>query len=197
MEEVERHRGQLERHADRLAGGERQRQILRGQFRREGRAVVVRHEGVVYESRLADGVLSQTDLRRITYHLRARRGQAMFARCWLLVEGESEAWLMPELARLLGYELAQEGIAIVEFAQSGLGPAIRTAIGLGIEWHVLTDGDEAGRIYRDLALEHAGGEPPGDRVTALREPDLELFLWHHGYAAVYKRVAKVGKLSAA
>jgi putative ATP-dependent endonuclease of the OLD family len=158
---------------------------------------LVRHEDVVYESRIDPGSLSPTDLRRITYHLRARRGQAMFARCWLLVEGESEAWLMPELARLLGYDLAQEGIAIVEFAQAGLAPAIRTADGLGIEWHVLTDGDEAGRIYRDLALEHAGVEPPGNRVTALREPDLELFLWHHGYAEVYKRVAKVGKLSAA
>ncbi len=158
---------------------------------------LVRHEDVVYESRIDPGSLSQTDLRRITYHLRARRGQAMFARCWLLVEGESEAWLVPELARLLGYELAQEGIAIVEFAQAGLAPAIRTADGLGIEWHVLTDGDEAGRIYRGTAEEHAGADPLGDRVTALREPDLELFLWHHGYAAVYKRVAKVGKLSAA
>ncbi len=158
---------------------------------------LVRHEDMVYESRIDPGSLSPTELRRVTYHLRARRGQAMFARCWLLVEGESEAWLLPELARICGYELAQEGIAIVEFAQSGLSPAIRTAAGLWIEWHVLTDGDEAGEVYRALAVEHAGADPPGDRVTALREPDLELFLWHHGYAEVYKRVAKVGPWSAA
>jgi putative ATP-dependent endonuclease of the OLD family len=153
---------------------------------------LVRHEDVVYESRLADGVLSQTDLRRISYHLRRRRGEAMFARCWLLVEGESEAWLMPELARICGYELAQEGIAIVEFAQSGLSPAIRTAQGLGIEWHVLTDGDEAGEIYRALAQSLAGADPVELRVTALHEPDLELFLWHHGYADIYRRLANVG-----
>jgi putative ATP-dependent endonuclease of the OLD family len=150
---------------------------------------LVRHEDVVYESRIEAGTLSPTDLRRVTYHLRARRGQAMFARCWLLVEGESEAWLLPELARLCGYELAQEGVALVEFAQSGLGPAIRTAAGLGIEWHVLTDGDEAGEIYRALAQSLAGDDPLELRVTALREPDLELFLWHHGYSDIYRRVA--------
>jgi putative ATP-dependent endonuclease of the OLD family len=156
---------------------------------------LVRHEDVVYESRIDPGTLSPTDLRRVTYHLRARRGQAMFARCWLLVEGESEAWLLPELARLCGYELPQEGIALVEYAQAGLDPAIRTAVGLGIEWHVLTDGDEAGEIYRALAESYAGSDPPALRVTALEEADLELFLWHHGYDDVYKTVARVGPWS--
>ncbi len=158
---------------------------------------LVRHEDTVYESRIDPGSLSPTDLRRVTYHLRERRGQAMFARCWLLVEGESEAWLLPELARLCGYELAQEGVALVEYAQAGLSPAIRTAGGLGIEWHVLTDGDEAGEIYRALAESHAGADPPALRVTALEERDLELFLWHHGYDEVYKTVARVGPLSSA
>ncbi len=158
---------------------------------------LVRHEDTVYESRIDAGSLSPTDLRRVTYHLRARRGQAMFARCWLLVEGESEAWLLPELARLCGYELAQEGVALVEYAQAGLDPAIRTADGLGIEWHVLADGDEAGEVYRALAESYAGADPPELRVTALHEPDLELFLWHNGYAEVYKTVARVGPLSSA
>jgi len=158
---------------------------------------LVRHEDVVHESRIDPGTLSQTDLRRITYHLRERRGRAMFARCWLLVEGESEAWLLPELARLCGYELTQEGVALVEYAQAGLDPAIRTAAGLGIEWHVLADGDEAGEVYRALAESYAGPDPPELRVTALAERDLELFLWHHGYAEVYKTVAEVGPWSAA
>ena len=131
---------------------------------------LVRHEDTVYQSRIDPGTLSPTDLRRVTYHLRARRGEAMFARCWLLVEGESEAWLLPELARLCGYDFAQEGVALVEYAQAGLSPAIRTADGLGIEWHVLTDGDEAGEIYRALAESHAGADPPELRVTALESP---------------------------
>ena len=39
------------------------------------------------------------------------------ARCWLLVEGETEYWLMSELSRVCGYDLASEGVACVEFAQ--------------------------------------------------------------------------------
>jgi putative ATP-dependent endonuclease of OLD family len=120
----------------------------------------------------------------------------MFARCWLLVEGESEAWLLPELARICGYELAEEGVAVVEYAQSGLGPAIRTAVGLGVEWHVLTDGDEAGAAYLALAREYAGSDPLELRATALRQPDLERFLWRNGYAGVYRRAAGVGPWSA-
>ena len=155
---------------------------------------LVRHEDLVYECRIDPGSLSPTDLRRVTYHLRERRGQAMFSRCWLLVEGESEAWLLPELARLCGYELVQEGIALVEYAQAGLDPAIRTADGLGIEWHVLADGDEAGRVYRALAESYCGADPSALRVTALEEPDLELFLWHHGYDEVYKQRGRGGDL---
>ena len=158
---------------------------------------LVRHADLIYECRIDPGTLSPTDLRRVTYHLRERRGQAMFSRCWLLVEGESEAWLLPELARLCGYELVQEGIALVEYAQAGLDPAIRTADGLGIEWHVLADGDEAGRVYRALAESYCGADPSSLRVTALEEPDLELFLWHHGYDEVYKHVAEVGTWGAA
>ena len=62
---------------------------------------------------------------------------------------------------------------------------------------MLTDGDEAGEVYRALAESHAGADPPALRVTALEEPDLELFLWHHGYDEVYKSVAEVGPLSSA
>ena len=43
----------------------------------------------------------------------------MFARCWLLVEGETEFWIMPELARV-GWISRQEGIVCVEFAQCGV-----------------------------------------------------------------------------
>ena len=41
----------------------------------------------------------------MAYHVRAKRGALLFARCWLLVEGETEFTLLPELARLLGHEV--------------------------------------------------------------------------------------------
>nr|VXZ86634.1 Uncharacterised protein [Klebsiella pneumoniae] len=34
---------------------------------------------------------------------------------------------------------------MIEFAQSGLKPLIKFARRMGIQWHVLVDGDEAGK----------------------------------------------------
>jgi putative ATP-dependent endonuclease of OLD family len=40
-------------------------------------------------------------------------------------------------------------VKVIEFAQSGLKPLIKFARRMGIQWHVLVDGDEAGKICRD------------------------------------------------
>ena len=96
--------------------------------------------------------------------------------------------MLPELARLCGYDLNLEGVAVVEFAQCGLGPLVKVARELGIEWHVLTDGDRTGRVYADEARRFAGEEQDW-RVTRLRERDVEHCLWEHGYAQVYLAAA--------
>ncbi len=132
---------------------------------------------------------SVDDLRRIAYHVRINRASALFARCWLFVEGETEAWLLPELAQIRGYDFPSEGIRCVEFAQSGLRALLRLANDLGIEWHLLTDGDEAGHSYVMSARAHLKGRPIEDRITMLEEPDVEHCLFHHGYADVYRTLA--------
>jgi len=132
---------------------------------------------------------SVDDLRRIAYHVRIKRAGAFFARCWVLVEGETEAWLLPEFAQLSGYNFPAEGIRFVEFAQSGLTALLRLANDLGIEWHLLTDGDEAGHSYAACATAHLRGRPVGDRLTMLEDRDIEHCLYHHGYAELYRRLA--------
>ncbi len=132
---------------------------------------------------------SVDDLRRIAYHVRINRASALFARCWLFVEGETEAWLLPELAQIRGYDFPSEGIRCVEFAQSGLRALLRLANDLGIEWHLLADGDEAGHHYVMSARAHLKGRPIEDRITMLEEPDVEHCLFHHGYADIYRTLA--------
>lgn len=149
---------------------------------------ITRTGGRMLQWRVRQGALSPDELRKLNYHVRARRGEAMFARCWLLVEGETEFWMLPELARLCGYDLNLEGVAVVEFAQCGLGPLVKVARELGIEWHVLTDGDRTGRVYADEARRFAGDEQDW-RVTRLRERDVEHCFWEHGYAQVYLAAA--------
>jgi putative ATP-dependent endonuclease of OLD family len=69
---------------------------------------------------------------------------SLFARCWLLVEGERKPGSSTNW-RGVGHHFDAEGIKVIEFAQSGLKPLIKFARRMGIEWHVLVDGDEAGK----------------------------------------------------
>jgi putative ATP-dependent endonuclease of OLD family len=155
-----------------------------GQVRR-----LVRHEGRLHARGLRPKALSAEDLRRIAHHLRARRGVAMFARVWLLVEGESEFWILPQIARVMGRDLDLSGVACVEYAQCGVEPLLRMARELGIEWHLLADGDEAGRAYASAARRYLPPGEDGVRITVLRERDIEHSLWRHGYASVLGRAA--------
>jgi len=145
--------------------------------------------GDIHNARLRERNLSAEDSRKIAYHIRARRGVVLFARCWLLIEGESEFWLMPAIAERLGYDLALESVALVEFAQCGVEPLIRVARDLGIEWHLLTDGDVAGRTYDASASELLERQPRNRRITALDAPDIEFCLWRGGFHDVYRRAA--------
>ncbi len=150
---------------------------------------LLREKGVVLEFSIPQGKLTSEELRRWSYHIRSRRASAMFARCWLLVEGETEFWILPELARILGYDFAVEGVACVEFAQSGLTALIKVAQNLGIEWHLLSDGDEAGFHYREMARPYFDPEEQPRRITILAERDIEHCFYQHGYAHIYRKAA--------
>lgn len=150
---------------------------------------LTRQAGDVREWRVPPGTLSHDELRRYTYHVRSRRGVAHFARCWLLVEGETEYWLLGELARLCGYSFAAEGIVCVEFAQCGVAPILKVAQRFGIEWHLLADGDAAGMVYAEKARRFCRRGDFDRHVTLLQEHDIESCFWRHGYADVFRKLA--------
>lgn len=154
---------------------------------------LVRESGRVAAWRLGPGGMNAEDSRRIAFHIRFNRPSSLFARCWLLVEGETEVWVMNELARQCGYHFDAEGVKVIEFAQCGLRPLIKFARRMGIEWHVLADGDEAGKKYaatvrglldKDSALER-------EHLTLLPALDMEHFMYRQGFNDVYHRVAQI------
>jgi putative ATP-dependent endonuclease of OLD family len=146
---------------------------------------LTRSSGTVRSWQVPVGALDPDAARRFAYHVRQRRGLATFARCWLLIEGETEAWALPELARLAGYDLAAEGVVPVEFAQAGLEPLLIVADALGIAWHLLTDGDVAGARYAAFVRDRAAASGRRASLTRLDERDLEHTLFVHGFADVY------------
>lgn len=146
---------------------------------------LARKAGKVEVFQVKDATFTPDDERKIAYHVRAKRGNLLFAKSWLLVEGESEFWFLPEAARLLNYDFELEGVCCVEFAQCGLAPLIKLATDLGIEWHVLADGDPAGQKYAVTTRSYLGAAPETQRLTVLAEKDIEHAMWNQGYSAVY------------
>ncbi|ELP3504793.1 ATP-dependent endonuclease [Vibrio vulnificus] len=134
---------------------------------------------------------SVDELRRIGFHIRFHRSGALFARCWLLVEGETEVWLFNELANQCGYNLAAEGVQIIEFAQSGLRSLIKVAKAMGIDWHVVTDGDAAGKKYAATVKSMLGHDQERHRLTELPDHDIEHFLYNHGFDKFFKDLIKI------
>lgn len=140
---------------------------------------------------LARSSLGKEDLRKLTFHIHYNRGLALFSRAWILVEGETEVWILTELANLLDINLEMEGIRIVEFAQCGLRPLIKYAKAMGIEWYVLTDGDQAGEKYADIAKSMLQeDEHPSKRLTVIPRQDIEHFFYHEGLREVFVRLAR-------
>jgi putative ATP-dependent endonuclease of the OLD family len=152
---------------------------------------LVRTDRMTRVHRLERTTLAADELRRVGFHVKANRGSAFFARAWLLVEGETEFWLMPQFTELVGCDLAVEGIRIMEFAQCGVAPLIKLADDLGIGWHLLADGDSAGNGYAQAAVSLLGARPTAEHVTRLDERDLEHALWHAGYADVYRNAVRI------
>lgn len=144
--------------------------------------------------RIGSQGMNAEESRRIAFHIRFNRPSALFARCWLLVEGETEVWIINELARQSGFHFAAEGIRVIEYAQAGLRPLLRFAQRMGIGWHVLTDGDAAGQKYAATARSLGPDSAPeaiARYVTQLPALDMEHFLYKAGFSEVYHRIARL------
>ncbi|HEY5716605.1 MAG TPA: ATP-dependent endonuclease [Psychromonas sp.] len=151
---------------------------------------LVRGRDLTHSYSLRREHFSQNDLRRIAFHVRMTRPQSLFGRSWLLVEGETETWLLSELSRLCGYHLVVEGVQVIEFAQCGVAPLIKLAQDLHIEWHVLTDGDAAGQKYAERVTEMLLAKDTAvNRLSVLPALDIEHLFFENGFADVYLKAA--------
>lgn len=151
-------------------------------------AVVRLHKigGVVSASRLKDVNLDYDDTRQFNFHIRRARGELLFARCWILGEGETEATLIPEAARELDKDLERAGVRFVTY-QTGMSlePCLRVANGLGIHWVVLADNDETGKKNHAIVRKHLSGREEKDALFVMTETNIEQHLCCNGFADIY------------
>lgn len=74
-------------------------------------------------------------------YLDVTRGELLFARGVLLVEGDAEEFLVPRLAKLTGYDLDRLGISVCSVSGVNFIPYVKLLSGLAIPFAVLTDYD--------------------------------------------------------
>ncbi len=148
---------------------------------------LARKNGQLEVFQIAEGALDSDEEDDLSYVVRSERGALFFARCWLLVEGKTEYTLLPALGRALNSELTGRGVAVIEFAQCNCEALIKVARQLGIEWHVLVDGDSQGQAYAQKVRRLVGADNEVDRLTVLPEKDIEHHFWHNGFSAIIDR----------
>ncbi len=146
---------------------------------------LARSAGGVRAFRVPPTLLSDEETRKFNYHVRRARGELLFARCWLLVEGETEAWIYPAAARALGLKLHRDGVRVVEYSQSDVGLLAKVANSLGIPWYCIVDDDSGRDQYEPKVKDNLGGSRETDRL-ALPYRNIETHLLANGYDAIYR-----------
>lgn len=88
------------------------------------------------------------ELDQLETFARRIRGEIFFARRWLLVEGQSDYRLVHGIAKGLGYDLDEHGVAVIDFQNCG-NPEIFAVLARALRypWLVVVDGDPAGHGY--------------------------------------------------
>ena len=87
--------------------------------------------------------LDKADVDDLERYLDVTRGELLFAKGIILVEGVAEEYLVPVLARLLGHDLDELGISVCSVAGTNFVPFVKLISdkGLGIPFSIVTDED--------------------------------------------------------
>ncbi len=126
-------------------------------------------------------------------YLDVTRGEMLFGRAVILVEGDAELYLLPVLAKLAGVDFEQLGVTVCSVGGTNFEPYVRllSADGLNVPFAVITDGDpdsdgdSAGLERLRNLLSVLGGdtdldEQEDDEVVALANAQ-GLFLGEHTF----------------
>jgi putative ATP-dependent endonuclease of OLD family len=119
--------------------------------------------------------MSDEELASLETFARRIRGEIFFARRWILVEGQAEYLIVHALAKAIGYDLDEHGVAVIDAMNNG-HPATFAALAraLSIPWLAVFDGDNAGHGYvQKITDRHFDPELVAQRCRTLAGGHLE------------------------
>lgn len=153
-------------------------------------------DGSVSAHRITGDTFQNEDLRKFEYHVRQTRGELLFARCWVLVEGETEVTLLTEIARHLSMDLPRYGVRVVPYRNgANISLFLSAARDLGIEWCVLPDNDEqqAKHDLKKIRAAVPAAAAIDDHLILMDEKDIEAHLCANGFRDVFEPKQTVGR----
>ena len=125
-------------------------------------------------------------LERFNYHIRRTNAHLLFAKVWILAEGQTDVMLVDEAARLMGVDFNALGICCVPFQHADVALFCHAAKRLGIRLVLFAEGDLNGQKSLKSFNKITGGERPYfEAVELVKGETLETYLEHNGFDDVY------------
>lgn len=127
---------------------------------------------------LAQCDLSDDEERFLQRFLDVTKAQLFFAKGIIFVEGVSEALLVPEFARGMGYDLGERGVSVVNIQGLAFAPFIKLfqAGAIGIPASVVSDGDPPGDDTFPETLDLDSASDAAKLIAQQRSGMLDVFL---------------------
>jgi len=136
--------------------------------------------------------LSDKDLSDLETYAKRIRGEVLFARAWLLCEGQCEYLIFRYFSELLEKPLDQAGVSIIDFQNNGSpGAFVALAKAFEIPWIMTCDNDAAGKDFIEQVKKRG---VKSEEIQLLVYPlpedgmDLELFLIKNGFIEEYQEI---------
>jgi putative ATP-dependent endonuclease of OLD family len=146
---------------------------------------IVGLKGINRVKKMSEDLLNEQEKRVLHNYIKYSRGELFFAKCWLLVEGDSEQIFFENLLNHDGF-LDMKGIRIIQFTQLSLDVILKLAGALCVRWYFVSDSDPAGQTYKQKAINAIpAGIPQNDYVFAFTELTLEVNLMLNGFDNFY------------
>jgi len=144
-------------------------------------------KGVNRVKQMSETSLNEQEKRVLRNYIKYSRGELFFAKCWLLVEGESEQAFFDNLLNQDGF-LDKAGVRIIQFSQLGrIDVILKLAEALCINWFLITDGDQAGQDYAQKAsIAVPPSKNKNDYIYTFQEKTIEVHLMSIGYSNIYE-----------
>jgi putative ATP-dependent endonuclease of OLD family len=131
--------------------------------------------------------LDANEQRMFDFHIRHARGELLFARCWLLGEGETEVTLFHEIARHLGIDLERAGVRCIPYRMgASIELFLKVARDFGIRCCALTDNDKQGKADQEHLHHYTPVADQAKAIHVMQEDDVEGHLCTAGFGEIYQ-----------